>query len=83
MKESEVQSVIISLNSIDKVKEFNSIITKYEEDFDLISGRYVINAKSIMGTFSLDLTKDLKLVMYSSNTKTFANVLDSIKKFLV
>lgn len=83
MKESEVQSAIISLNSIDKVKEFNSIITKYEEDFDLVSGRYVINAKSIMGTFSLDLTKDLKLVMYSSNTKTFATVLDSIKKFLV
>lgn len=83
MKESECQSVMISLNSIDKVKEFNSIITKYEDDFDLISGRYIVNAKSIMGTFSLDLTKDLKLVMYSSNTKMFSNVLDSIKKFLI
>ena len=49
-----MKTVQISLNSIDKVKSFVNAITQYEYDFDLISGRYVIDAKSIMGIFSLD-----------------------------
>ena len=50
-----MKTVKISLNSIDKVKSFVNEITKYDYDFDLVSGRYVIDAKSIMGIFSLDL----------------------------
>lgn len=50
-----MQKVVISLNSIDKVKSFVNTISQYDFDFDLISGRYVIDAKSIMGIFSLDL----------------------------
>ena len=46
----------ISLNSIDKVKAFVNEISKFDCDFDLVSGRYVIDAKSIMGIFSLDLS---------------------------
>ena len=52
-----MKTVQISLNSIDKVKSFVNEITKYDYDFDLVSGRYVIDAKSIMGIFSLDLSK--------------------------
>ena len=44
----------ISLNSIDKVKAFVNEISKFDCDFDLVSGRYVIDAKSIMGIFSVD-----------------------------
>lgn len=51
----------ISLNSIDKVKAFVNEISKFDCDFDLVSGRYVIDAKSIMGIFSLDLSKPLML----------------------
>ncbi len=54
-------TIKISLNSIDKVKTFVNEITKFESDFDLISGRYVIDAKSIMGIFSLDLSKPIEL----------------------
>ena len=43
-----MQKVVISLNSIDKVKSFVNTISQYDFDFDLISGRYVIDAKSIM-----------------------------------
>ena len=50
-----MKTVQISLNSIDKVKSFVNAITQYEYDFDLISGRYVIDAKSIMGIFSLEI----------------------------
>ena len=54
-------TVKISLNSIDKVKSFVNELTKFDYDFDLVSGRYVIDAKSIMGIFSLDFSKTMDL----------------------
>ena len=54
-----MKTVQISLNSIDKVKSFVNEISKFDFDFDLVSGRYVIDAKSIMGIFSLDLSKPI------------------------
>lgn len=56
-----MKTVQISLNSIDKVKSFVNTLTKFDCDFDLVSGRYVIDAKSIMGIFSLDLSNPLQL----------------------
>ena len=56
-----MKSVQITLNSIDKVKSFVGIINACHGDFDLISDRYVVDAKSIMGIFSLDLGKPLRL----------------------
>jgi phosphotransferase system HPr-like phosphotransfer protein len=61
-------TVKISLDSIDKVKAFVNAITKFDSDFDLISGRYVIDAKSIMGIFSLDLSKPIELTIHNDNT---------------
>ncbi len=49
-----MKTVKVSLNSIDKVKTFVNDINRFDFDFDLVSGRYVIDAKSIMGIFSLD-----------------------------
>ena len=60
-----MKTVQISLNSIDKVKSFVNEITKYDNDFDLVSGRYVIDAKSIMGIFSLGLSKPIDLNIHS------------------
>ena len=60
-----MKTVHISLNSIDKVKSFVNDITKFDSDFDLVSGRYVIDAKSIMGIFSLDLSKPIDLNIHS------------------
>ena len=54
-------AVKISLNSIDKVKSFCNDIAKFDAEFDLVSGRYVIDAKSIMGIFSLDISLFLAL----------------------
>lgn len=56
-----MKTVKISLNTIEKVKSFVNDIARYDYDFDLVSGRYTIDAKSIMGIFSLDLTKDITL----------------------
>ena len=62
-----MKTVTISLNSIDKVKAFVNDITKSDYDFDLVSGRYVIDAKSIMGIFSLDLSKNIELNIHAEN----------------
>ena len=62
-----MKTVHISLNSIDKVKAFVNEITKFDNDFDLVSGRYVIDAKSIMGIFSLNLSKPIELNIHSEN----------------
>ena len=60
-----MKTVTINLGSIDKVKSFVNDITKFDYDFDLVSGRYVIDAKSIMGIFSLDLSKPIDLNIHS------------------
>ena len=62
-----MKTVRISLNSIDKVKSIVNDLAKFDVDFDLVSGRYVIDAKSIMGIFSLDLSKPIDLNIHSEN----------------
>jgi phosphotransferase system HPr-like phosphotransfer protein len=75
-----MKTVQISLNSIDKVKSFVNDVTKFESDFDLVSGRYVIDAKSIMGIFSLDLSKPIDLNIHSENTD---EILEVLKPYIV
>ena len=76
-----MKSIFISLNSIDKVRAFVNEISKYDFDFDLISGRYVIDAKSIMGIFSLDLSKPIQLNVH--NDENWDDVLNTLKPYLV
>ena len=62
--------------SIDKVKSFVNDLSKFDVDFDLVSGRYVIDAKSIMGIFSLDLSKPIDLNIHAeSNLDTILTTL--------
>ena len=77
-----MKTVQISLNSIDKVKSFVNEITKYDYDFDLVSGRYVIDAKSIMGIFSLDLSKPIDLNMHAE-IQDADNMIELLKPYLV
>jgi phosphotransferase system HPr-like phosphotransfer protein len=76
-----MKTVKISLNSIDKVKAFVNDITKFDYDFDLVSGRYVIDAKSIMGIFSLDLSKPIDLNIHAE--ENVEAVLDVIKAYTI
>ena len=77
-----MKTVQISLNSIDKVKSFVNDITKFDNDFDLVSGRYVIDAKSIMGIFSLDLSKPIELNIHSEGEALEA-VMKVLQPYLV
>ena len=77
-----MKTVKISLNSIDKVKSFVNDITKFDYDFDLVSGRYVIDAKSIMGIFSLDLSKPIELDIHSDDDAACDAFLKKIASFV-
>lgn len=61
--------VEISLNSVEKIKEFNVEASKQLFDIDIVSSRYVIDAKSIMGLFSLDLSKHVSLHIHEDADK--------------
>ena len=58
----------IMLENFDSVKKFVDFANTKEYDIELLSGKYVVNAKSIMGVFSLDLTKPLVMVAHTENT---------------
>ncbi len=76
-----MKTVQISLNSIDKVKSFVNEVSKYDAEFDLVSGRYVIDAKSIMGIFSLDLSKPIDLNIHSETD--VEEILEKLSEFIV
>lgn len=61
------KSILIELKTIEKVKEFVNDIMVIDGNFDLVSDRYIVDAKSIMGIFSLDLSKPLELKIYAEN----------------
>jgi phosphotransferase system HPr-like phosphotransfer protein len=77
----KMKTVKISLNSIDKVKSFVNEIAKFDNDFDLVSGRYVIDAKSIMGIFSLDLSKPINLNVHADENMNA--ILEAIKPYII
>ncbi len=74
-------TVKICLNSIDKVKSFVNDLTKFDSDFDLVSGRYVIDAKSIMGIFSLDLSKPIDLNIHEE--KNIDDVMKVLEPYII
>ena len=57
----------ISLAAINDVKDFVNMVMRYDFDVDLISGRYAVDAKSIMGIFSLDLSKAIDLNIHDDD----------------
>ena len=75
-----MHTVQINLNSIDKVKAFVHSVNTFNTEFDLMSGRSVIDSKSIMGIFSLDLSKPISLTIYNDDD---AEIMESLKPFLV
>lgn len=72
----------IKLDSIDNVKEFCAAANKCEFEVDVQSGRYAVDAKSIMGIFSLDLTKEIELVAHADGGDKCEDFFDEIKRFI-
>lgn len=76
-----MKSVHVSINTVDKIKAFVNDIAKFEYDFDLVSGKYVVNAKSIMGIFSLDIGKPICLNIHTEDNAD--KVLEILTPYMV
>lgn len=78
-----MKTVKISFDdSIDKVKSFVNVTTKLEADLDFVSGRYVIDAKSLMGIFTLELKKPIDLNINAKDEK-LDEILKALEPFIV
>ena len=71
-----MKSVKIRLSTIADVRDFVNIVAKSDTDIDLASGRYVVDGKSIMGIFSLDLLSPITLSAHSDDTDELFAALD-------
>lgn len=67
----------MNLSSINDVKDFVNTVSRYDFDVDLISGRYIVDAKSIMGIFSLDLSKPIKVNVRTDDAAEFMSQIDA------
>ena len=77
-----MNNVMVRLSSIQDVRSFVDIVTKYNMDIDLSSGRYVVDAKSIMGIFSLDLLNPIKLSATFKSVKHTTISKMTIKRYI-
>lgn len=75
-----MKNAVIMLPTINDVKNFVSAVSMCDYDVDLLSGRYAVDAKSIMGIFSLDLSKPIKLEAHTDDASEF---FEQIKQFMV
>ncbi len=76
-----MKTLNILLNSMNDVRIFVNIVNKYEFDVDLTSGRYVVDAKSILGIYSLDLSKAIAVNIHADD-ETAEKFIDEIKEFI-
>lgn len=74
-----MKNLTIQLSSIQDVREFVDVVTRYDMEIDLTSGRYIVDAKSIMGIFSLDLMKPIGMTIHSDDC---AELLNAVSKFV-
>lgn len=75
-----MKKVNILLQSINDTKDFVNIVNRFPYNIDLCSGRYVIDAKSIMGIFSLDISNPVEMIVYDENPD---ELLKEIERFIV
>lgn len=77
------QKIKINLNNIDNIKKFINIVVLYKEDIDMISGRFLIDAKSVMGLFSLDLSKDVYVSIHTKDINVYNRFNSDMEEFKV
>ncbi|MDO5377361.1 MAG: HPr family phosphocarrier protein [Clostridia bacterium] len=71
-----MKSVNIRLTMTDHVKNFVSLVNRYPYEMDLRSGRYVVDAKSILGIFSIDLSRPIRMDIYSDDCEDLLKALE-------
>ncbi len=75
-----MKTVKVRLSSIEAVRDFVEIVRQFDGDIDLSSGRYIVDAKSIMGIFSLDLMNAITLTAHNDNCD---KLIEDLKDYIV
>lgn len=75
-----MKSIPIKLSFAEEVKAFVNVVSRYPYDMDLRAGRHVVDAKSILGIFSLDLSKPISLEIYADECKDLES---DLKNFII
>ena len=75
-----MKSFKVMLSSIVDVKNFVNLVNEFDFDVDMVSGRYVVDAKSLMGIFSLDLSRPIIMRVYTEDTTELEK---SLKEFII
>ena len=73
----------IKLSTIEDVRNFVNKLSKYAVDLDLKSGRYTVDARSLMGIFSLDLLKPIEFVINTDDEKIIKDIFEDVKSWIV
>ena len=76
------KNFILNLNTIKKAQKFNDICITYDCDIDILRGRYVIDAKSILGIFSLDLDIPVEVYIHSNDEFVLSKFNQEMKEFM-
>lgn len=79
----KIKILDVSLNTIEKVKKFTSIVNSFDCDVDVLQGRYIVDGKSIIGIFSLDLTKTITVEIESNDEKEINRFLENMEEFRI
>lgn len=74
-----MKEILIHLNTIEDAKEFVGVVADFDGEVTIVSGRYIINAKSVLGVFSVDLSKSVKVCIERPTPEK----LEAIQKFIV
>ena len=75
-----MKSVTLKLSQAEEIKEFVNMVNRYSFEMDLRAGRHVVDAKSILGIFSLDLSKPISLEVYADECD---DLMEDIRRFMV
>ena len=74
-----MKKIKLMLNQIELAKKFNSIVTQYDFDMDIERDRYIVDAKSVLGLFSLDLSKPIILAVYTDNEEVLTELTNKLQ----
>lgn len=74
---------IINLNDFENVKSFHETVCKFDSDVDAYSGRYIVDAKSILGLYTLDLSNNINIKIHTEDEETVREFKNAIKNFIV
>ena len=78
-----MKSVNIKLSTIEDIRNFVGVLAKYSVDLDLKSGRYTVDARSLMGIFSLDLVQPVEFIVQSDDDSVTDAIFADVKTWIV